>query len=361
MRVIFRTDASTQIGTGHVMRCLTLADALHERGAECLFICRPHIGHLLGLIAQRGHRVAALSELSENSLPPSAGIAHAQWLGTDWESDASDTKQVLGKQSVDWIVVDHYALDAQWEQQLRPICKQLMVIDDLADRQHDCDLLLDQNYGCLEKAYRDKVPAKCRLLLGPKHALLRPEYQKYRSTLRQWGGVIQRVLVFFGGSDNQNITVQSLHALMATDIPDLEIDVVVGANSQQLEQIQQIEDNNPKVRIYQNLPHLADLMVKADLALGAGGGTIWEYFCLGLPSIVISIAENQRSTCEALQKDSYLYYLGSSKVVTEQCITEKVLEVANNKHNENREQKRRIMELVTGHGAEAVCREMRRE
>ena len=148
---------------------------------------------------------------------------------------------------------------------------------------------------------------------------------------------------------------------MATDIPDLEIDVVVGANSQQLEQIQQIEDHNPKVRIYQNLPHLADLMVKADLALGAGGGTIWEYFCLGLPSIVISIAENQRSTCEALQKDSYLYYLGSSKVVTEQCITEKVLAVANNKHNENREQKRRIMELVTGHGAEAVCREMRRE
>jgi len=153
MRIAFRTDASSQIGTGHAMRCLTLADALREQDAECQFVCREHEGHLMGYIRSRGHDTHALPRTRPSSSFES-DLAHASWLGVDWQTDAAQTRQALGNAALDWLIVDHYALDRPWESALRSSCKRIMVIDDLADRQHDCDLLLDQNYGSSAERYR---------------------------------------------------------------------------------------------------------------------------------------------------------------------------------------------------------------
>ena len=129
MQIVFRTDASVQIGTGHVMRCLTLADALRLEGAECRFICRGHTGHLIDLINQRGHHVVMLSEHESQVVAVTHdALAHAAWLGTDWATDAADTQLAMGLGKVDWLVVDHYALDHRWEKTMWPFCHQLMVI-----------------------------------------------------------------------------------------------------------------------------------------------------------------------------------------------------------------------------------------
>ena len=187
--IVFRTDASLAIGTGHVMRCLTLADALRERGARSHFICRTHDGHLIEHIRAHGHQVSALPATASTSMTSNTdnSTAHAHWLGVDWASDALDTLTVLQGLRTDWLVVDHYALDARWEKKLRHGCQRLLVIDDLADRPHDCELLLDQNLGRLASDYDRSVPVSCTVLAGPQHALLRPEFAdwRYRSLARR--------------------------------------------------------------------------------------------------------------------------------------------------------------------------------
>jgi len=141
--ISFRVDASLQIGTGHVMRCLTLADALKAAGASCRFICREHPGHLLGLIRQRGHAAIALPEIVVDLSPAAREHpfqpAHADWLGADWPTDAGQTQMALQGLVSDWLIVDHYALDARWESAVKTKYRKLMVIDDLADREHICD------------------------------------------------------------------------------------------------------------------------------------------------------------------------------------------------------------------------------
>lgn len=173
---VFRTDASYEIGTGHVMRCLTLARALRERGAECRFVCRAHPGYLLGRIREQGFEAFALpcasGECAQPGQAAESALAHAEWLGTDWRTDAEFTRAALGETIADWLVVDHYALDARWKTALRPHCRKLLVIDDLADREHHCDLLLDQNLVAdIEHRYDSKLPEHCgRIILGPQYA-----------------------------------------------------------------------------------------------------------------------------------------------------------------------------------------------
>ena len=144
LKVAFRCDASIQIGSGHVMRCLTLANELHDKGVEITFVCREHPGHLFDFIETSKHCLMSLP------LPTSLAVgklAHAQWLGVTQEEDARqsiEALKIIGH--VDWLVVDHYALDVEWETAMRVGTEHIMVIDDLADRKHDCDVLLDQNY-----------------------------------------------------------------------------------------------------------------------------------------------------------------------------------------------------------------------
>lgn len=304
MHFAFRTDASLHIGTGHVVRCLTLADALHERGAKSTFICRPHAGHLLDLIQQRGHAAKALAP-ADDAYTALADPCHAQWLGTDWASDAQQTQQVLGDQVVDWLVVDHYALDRRWEQTLRPHTRRLMAIDDLADRPHDCDLLLDQNLGRQAKDYGGLLSSHPQTLIGPSYALLRPEFAQWRkhSLQRRTQPQLKNLLITMGGVDQANATGQVLEALFQCELPvDLCITVVMGPTAPWLEQVQAQAAAMPRpTQVLSGVSNMAQLMAESDFCIGAAGGSAWERCCLGLPTLVLMLAANQQAGAMALQ------------------------------------------------------------
>jgi UDP-2,4-diacetamido-2,4,6-trideoxy-beta-L-altropyranose hydrolase len=311
MRIAFRSDASLDIGTGHVMRCLTLADALRAQGARCSFICRPHEGHLLDLIGQRGHLALALPALDdrEHASDSPSGNAHAAWLGTDWAMDATDTKRILthslGNEPLDWLVVDHYALDHQWEQALRCSARRIMVIDDLADRPHDCDLLLDQNLGRTAEDYAGLLPPYATLLIGPQYALLRPEFaalRPYSLARRAHNPQLKRLLITMGGVDKDNVTGKVLDALTACALPpDLRITVVMGPHAPWLAEVRARAAQMPwATEVLVGVNNMAQLMADSDLAIGAAGSTSWERCCLGLPTIQVVLAENQKLIAHAL-------------------------------------------------------------
>ena len=305
MKVAFRVDASSNIGTGHFMRCLTLADALKQRGAAIRFVCRSLPEHLQDMLIKNGHHLSMLnSGLSE---PVQEGLAHAHWLGTNQQADAQDSIQELSDQTWDWLVVDHYALDARWESELRCIATNIMAIDDIADRQHDCDVLLDQNYYAdMRKRYVGKVPEHCRLLLGPRYALLRDEFKRLREQVKPRNDPVKRVLVFFGGMDAKDFTSRAIEALTDPDMDDLKVDVVIGAQHPRRKHIESTCAKHG-FSCHVQTERMADLIAAADLSIGAGGSAIWERCCLGLPAFVISTADNQIKQVADAASDGFIY------------------------------------------------------
>jgi UDP-2,4-diacetamido-2,4,6-trideoxy-beta-L-altropyranose hydrolase len=331
MTVAIRVDASLQIGTGHVMRCLSLADRLHAIGAKCYFICREHAGNLIDQIRQRGFTVIILplsaKAVVAGSLEFESSSKSQSWLGAHWIDDAEQTRIGLGSIIVDWLIIDHYAIDSRWEKSLRQMCQKLMVIDDLADRLHDCDLLLDQNLGRNIGDYSKLVPKKCVVLVGPYYALLRPEYASYRKVKNIRKKIVKTALIFFGGNDLQNITGMTLKALTQPELKFLELDVVIGANNPHINTLMTQVMGRPLTRIHQPRLHLADLMARADIFIGAGGATTWERMCMGLPSVVICVAENQRILSEKLSNDGLIKYAGEANTLNYMALAEIVSEL----------------------------------
>ena len=304
MNIAFRVDASNQIGTGHFMRCLTLADELKKQGAQIRFISRnlpPHLSEMLN--AKGMESISLITEATQESIDE---LAHSSWLGTSQTQDAQASIQTLADQSWDWIVVDHYALEERWESAVRVSCKKLMVIDDLADRQHDCDVLLDQNYYVdMQTRYLSKVPARCQLLIGPQYALLREEFRTLREKVKVRTGDVKKILVFFGGVDADNYTSLAINALAELNIR-LQVDVVIGVQHPNREQIQQACIMNG-YSCHVQTSRMAELMAEADTAIGAGGTATWERCCLGLPAISICVAENQRKQIADAAEIALLY------------------------------------------------------
>jgi UDP-2,4-diacetamido-2,4,6-trideoxy-beta-L-altropyranose hydrolase len=279
------------MGTGHFMRCLTLADILAQRGAHCAFLCRELPAYLQVLLQRQGHELHHLPAREAGTF--TGDLAHSSWLSTDQMRDAADCLQILKEQLYDWLVVDHYALDHRWETPLRQRAERILVIDDLADRRHDCDLLLDQNlYQNMPARYADKVPQHCRMLLGPKFALLREEFRQSREALAAPRSEVRRVLVFFGGIDLQNFTGQALSALAESVQDGLEVDVVLGAQHPERAAIELLCQASG-YHCHIQTARMAELMASADLAIGAGGTATWERCSLGLPTLALSIADNQ--------------------------------------------------------------------
>lgn len=312
MDVFIRADASLAIGQGHVMRCLSLADTLREQGAKCTFISREHTGNLCDHIEARGFAVRRLSAIKTGKVAQSQP-KYASWLGASWSEDADQTLSAIDSAACrpHWLVVDHYGLDYRWESTLRPFVRRIMVIDDLADRPHDANLLLDQNlYGGMAERYAGLVPPACMQLLGPGYALLRREFVEARKNVRQRNGKVKRVFVFFGGSDVSNATGMALEVLGSAITGDVKVDVVIGDANPHRETIECLCNAMPGVRLHRQVSHMAELMAAADLALGAGGSATWERCALGLPAIVVSVADNQVAIANGVDEIGAHRHLG---------------------------------------------------
>lgn len=307
MLVAFRADASEHIGTGHVMRCLTLADELARQEHQCKFICRKHQGHLGDLIASKGYELTMLPapDAVEVESSDNWNNTYADWLGVPWQQDAKETLEALAPIEADWLVVDHYALDALWEQQVAKKAGRVMVIDDLANRQHECALLLDQNLGRGASDYDGLVPENCVRLIGPEYALLRPEFAPRRefSLKRREQPELKRILISLGGVDRTNMTGQVLEALAETALPGkTQLDIIMGASAPYLDEVrQQAAQLSPTATVNVSVGDMAERMCLADLSIGAAGGTSWERCCLGLPAVLVILADNQVPGARALE------------------------------------------------------------
>jgi UDP-2,4-diacetamido-2,4,6-trideoxy-beta-L-altropyranose hydrolase len=312
MKFAIRADASREIGHGHVTRCLTLAAALRAAGGRVLFVCRKLSGDLLDRIEREGFPV--------RQLPATATTAAA---------DARETRVALDAHGpVDWLIVDHYGLGATWERSMRTHAQRVMVIDDLADRRHDCDLLLDQNVVAnAARRYHGLVPDQCALLLGPEYALLQAVYRRLREQTPLRQAPVRRMLISWGGADNFGLTGRSLAAVLRAAGNGVAVDVVVTRGHRDADEVRQVAQRHANVSVHADLPTLAPLMAAADVSIGAGGTTSWERLCLGVPSIVASIAENQRAIAQELSRRDLIMYLGHYDQVTDDQLVQAVREV----------------------------------
>jgi len=355
-RILVRADASVAIGSGHVMRCLTLADVLREKGASVEFSCRPLDGNLCALIESRGFTAHKLAEVHAIDSVAAGRETAAFCQKQDAEATANT---VAGR--LDWIVVDHYKIGAEWESAMREHADKIFVIDDLADRSHDCDLLLDQNYyKNAGTRYDERVSKACRLLLGPAYALVAPEFEKTASTLPPRPRSITKVLVFFGGSDPTGETLKALDAIESIDAREVSFDVIVGANNPVREAIRVRCERLSNVRYFCQTREMAPLCAKADLALGAGGSANWERFILCLPSLVVTTADNQKATVAALREDGYIRWLGWHAEVDAACMAS-ALNLAFGDSAELQSMGKRacrLMKNADGHGVLAVANAM---
>ena len=349
MNIAFRVDASPQIGVGHLMRCLCLADALRGRGATVRMVSRRLPSALGEILVARGHEVTAIGGPTD---PPAADdLAHAGWLGTTQAADAAATAAALAPLTWDWLVVDHYALDVRWEASLRPQTRRIMVIDDLADRTHDCDALLDQNlHADLDRRYTGYVPDTCQLLLGPRYALVREEFAHARARARRPAEEVARVLVSFGGVDADNLTGAALDAL--TQVGVRAADVVIGAVHPQRAAIEEKCRRQGFVCHVQS-SRMAELMAAADLAIGAGGITTWERCCVGLPALAVAVAGNQREVIAEAARQGLLYTLRGEATAAALALHLRAL-LDNPQLRELLS--RRGMEAVDGYGVDRVVR-----
>ena len=324
MKIIFRTDASSQIGSGHVIRCLTLAKVLKKQGADCKFISRDHNNNLIEKIKKEDFKVIILPnsiKVKSTQSTKDTNSNYSSWIGASWNEDAKQTINALNEEKIDWLIIDHYGIDKRWEKKVRPYCKKIMVIDDLANRKHDCDLLLDQNLiANFKNRYQNFLPKNCSTLLGPQYALLQNEYKVLHLSAPPRIGSIKRILVYFGGADQNNLTEKALTSFLKLNRNNIALDVVISSDSSQKEKIKKLSKKNKNVKIHSELTSLAHLILKADLAIGACGSTSWERCCLSLPSIVITIADNQKQIAKELHKKKLIHWLGHYNTIASDSI-----------------------------------------
>jgi UDP-2,4-diacetamido-2,4,6-trideoxy-beta-L-altropyranose hydrolase len=348
--IAIRVDSGLTIGSGHVMRTLTLAEALRARGALVCFICRQRDGDLAAVIAMRGFQLVRLPPRDDSA---TGGDPEAVLLGAAWSDDADETRGAIGELGwrPAWLVVDHYGIGWRWESALRPAVERIMVIDDLANRGHDCDLLLDQNLVAdQDERYVGRVPTKCTTLLGPQFALLQSVYSDLHSRIPPRAGAIRRVLLYFGGEDRNCLTRRALDAALRACPADVALDVVLTSNRNI--ETHSVTDGT-RVTFHHDVPSLATLISRADLSLGAAGTTSWERLCLGLPAVVITRAQNQRAIAAELHRRRLAIWLGDEEEVDGDKIEEALGGLIESGLDKTWSE--RCLDLVDGAGARRVC------
>lgn len=305
MFVVFRADANPTIGSGHIMRSLALANHLKKyAGATCLFISRENgVSFFENKITQLGHMLSLIPELS-NSISPEH-LPHSAWLPHGQDLDAEFCLKILtDKQKPDWLIIDHYAIGKRWETKMRKRANNILVIDDLADREHDCDILLDQNLGNKKEKYRSLSP-NSKLLLGPKYALLREDFTTLARKKIIQKKPINRINICFGGIDSTGHTLATLKAAIGIETFTPQIDIIINKNNKDLGDIKNIAKKRKNISIYVSPNNIAKILSRADLAIGAGGSMSWERSCLGIPSLAIGVANNQTAILSELFQGGY--------------------------------------------------------
>lgn len=272
-KALFRFEASSAIGAGHAIRSCVIADALQEKGWECKIVTSQTSYDFIENL-NRFERIE-VEEFYKNPI------------------------------SCDLLVVDSYDLDHVYERHFRAFAKKIMVIDDLANRHHDCDILLDQTYGRLEEDYKNLVPKNCKILTGSDYVLLRKEFIELRPKAlekRRNTKEIKRILVSMGGSDPKNYTLKALEMIKEAEFKGA-IDIVLGFQSDNLEVIKNyIKDLPNECNIHFNAD-MPKLIYEADLAIGAAGSSVWERCCLGLPQKIIPISKQQEDFLSVFYSD----------------------------------------------------------
>jgi UDP-2,4-diacetamido-2,4,6-trideoxy-beta-L-altropyranose hydrolase len=344
VNIVIRADASQYIGYGHIMRCLSLAGELKKRNVEVNFICREDKGNLIEFI--KGNNFGVLRLPSEISIEKDAELTSALLFGKTG--------------SPDYLIVDHYGLDISWEEYLKPHAKRMMVIDDFVNRKHICDILLNQNYGIKAQEYDDLVPHECKKLTGTSYVLLRDQFKAIRKEIPQHSGEVKKIFIFFGGADATNETKKAIEAMRILDKPDVSFIVLVGNSNPHREQIRDFCTSLRHVEYYQQVNDIVSLMIEADLAIGAGGSNTWERCCLGLPSIVTILAENQKLIVETLDKDGIVLNAGWFENVTASSMASTVNKLVDDK-NTLRSMSAKAMKIVDGEGTIRVVEEMSNE
>lgn len=312
MVIVIRTDASNEIGSGHVMRSLTLAKQLKRQGMKVIFICRELDGNCIDLINNQGFSVI--------SLPYKKDYNDVDSIKANWKSDAQETIESIRKLSffIDLLIVDHYDLGRSWELKLRPYTKKIMVVDDLANRTHDCDILLDGGFLATEKSYVDLVPIPTNLLIGAKYTILREQFKINKKERFNDERSYLIVHIFFGGKDVKNLTTH-YSKLLLKNIKNIKIIAVVSGGYTDKKGLEQIEKRfKGRFNWYQNITDMASLMKECDIAFGAPGITTWERMCVGLPSAYIATHFNQVSILKKLKHYNLCEYLGEYPLINDE-------------------------------------------
>ena len=315
---VFRVDAADYMGTGHVHRCLALAGELSAQGAKCHFITRELPGHLAGLIAEQG-----LPDKGCHLLPAPENIHLEQmqdsrnWLAVPPLQDLQDSLQCLGDLKPDWCVVDHYGIDSRWEEGMRPHASRIAVIDDLADRPHDADLLIDQSLSRRLSDYDSLLPDTCTKILGPQAALVRRSFRELRKTVPRARPEKESLhaVVSLGGTDQTNTTQAVLEAML--DHPEARrhrISVALSASAPWRGQLEQFASQHGNVSLLDGgLADYERALARADYAVGAGGVSSHERCVLGLPTLLLVLADNQADAARAMHQAQAAHLIGDAR------------------------------------------------
>jgi UDP-2,4-diacetamido-2,4,6-trideoxy-beta-L-altropyranose hydrolase len=319
--IVFRVDSGFNIGSGHLMRCITLANHLKKSiKLFCTFITRDNNGNFTEIIIKNGFNVLLL-----DGPEPNINIeGYSEWLGTSQINDADQTLSLLKNNNIDKIdilVVDHYALDVQWEIRFKDITNKFVVIDDLADREHFCNILLDQNIAPnYLTRYDNLTPRECKKFLGIAYCLLREDFLRAKLSIKPRDKLCN-IVIFFGGVDKDNATFKLLFSLREKLKVFEFVSVIVGKSNPFKYDIKEFCNTYDNCHYLEQVSNMAEIFSESDLAIGAGGATTGERIFLGLPSIVFSLADNQVEVSNYLHEKNYITFLGDQSEILNTNIT----------------------------------------
>ncbi|MCL1491736.1 MAG: UDP-2,4-diacetamido-2,4,6-trideoxy-beta-L-altropyranose hydrolase [Pseudanabaena sp. Salubria-1] len=340
MNIVIRADASDLIGTGHVMRCLALAQGWQDQGGKAIFV-----------LANKSPELEARL-LSEKMI-----ILYLS-VKAGCHEDAHQTVDFTQQFAAQWVVVDGYHFGAEYQKVIKDFGTRLLFIDDYGHADYYyADLVLNQNIAANQDLYINRE-TYTKLLLGTEYALLRREFWKWRDWQRVVNPIASKILITLGGSDPDNVTLKVIQALNLLNKDNLEVNVVIGGSNPHYECLQrEAADASSAISLHRNVSNMPELMAWADMAIAAGGSTNWELAFMGLPSIVIAIADNQKAIAAELDRQGVIINLGWHQDVTIEQIGLRLRELIGDRHKrEDMSQKGR--KLVDGNGASRVASQM---